>query len=338
MRALFPPSGISLLVLQLLPTDPRFQEPARAGSASPPRDPNKVEHPASGSGLFRRAQTATENAARFSTGDQCAVDDAEAVGLLHGFGDLAQDDDFFGQGETRGGLVERLAVDVLHRDVGLTLHLADLVDLAHMWVVDAGLGARLLHEAHDHVGIAAANELERNDAVQALVARFVHGSHAALTEQLQELVALPVCDWKLAAGGSSKRHSSEAQCIGIGSVGAGLGTERGTHEPGRSVGRIRRQSRGRISGGLRSLRSHDAHGCDWSGRVGGIDGMCERWLWLRFGMEGVSAVGIREAAGKEGAHERRIVARLGRQGLGELGLADGTCGQGHGAGGAAALV
>ena len=58
-------------------------------------------------------------------------------------------------------------------------------------MLDAGLGARLLLQSLDQHRIIAPNKLQRDDATQLAVARLVDHTHAALTKQAQDLVALP---------------------------------------------------------------------------------------------------------------------------------------------------
>jgi hypothetical protein len=88
--------------------------------------------------------------------------------------------------------VQRLAGHELERDVGPTFDLADLVDPADIRVVDAGLRAGLAQKSQHQIWIGAADELDRDRAIEPAVARPVDHAHAALAEQLEHLVAVPV--------------------------------------------------------------------------------------------------------------------------------------------------
>ena len=80
------------------------------------------------------------------------------------------------------GLAERAALDELHGDVRLALDLADLEHLADARVLDAGLRPRLLEQAQRQARVAAADELERDLAVELAVDAQVDGAHPALAE------------------------------------------------------------------------------------------------------------------------------------------------------------
>ena len=87
-------------------------------------------------------------------------------------------------------LAERLAFEQLHRDEELPLVLADVVELADVRVVDARRGPGLALEAlaRGLVSAQRAHRLERDGAVEPLVARGVDDPHAALAELAGHLV------------------------------------------------------------------------------------------------------------------------------------------------------
>ena len=82
-------------------------------------------------------------------------------------------------------LAERLAAQQLHRDVVMTLVLADVVDRADVGVIERGRGARLAPEAAE-AGRAfrdvLGKELERDLTAEPGVDRAVDDSHPAPAE------------------------------------------------------------------------------------------------------------------------------------------------------------
>ena len=124
-----------------------------------------------------------------------AVDDAGLVGLLqargHLRGDLERPEHV--QLAPLDQRLDGLALDQLHGDEEALGALVDVVDLRDRRVIDGARGARLLEEA----GLAALvprqlgrQELERHGPAEAGVARLVDDAHAALAEQLLDLVVL----------------------------------------------------------------------------------------------------------------------------------------------------
>ena len=81
-------------------------------------------------------------------------------------------------------LGERLALEQLHGDEQLAVIVTDLVELAHVRMVDAGRGARLAPEplARRLVSRGRRDRLEGDDAPEPLVARGVDDPHAALAQ------------------------------------------------------------------------------------------------------------------------------------------------------------
>jgi hypothetical protein len=59
-------------------------------------------------------------------------------------------------------------------------------------VIDSRLRPRLAYEPERHVRIGALDQLDRDRAIEPAIARLVHDAHAALAEQLAELVAIPL--------------------------------------------------------------------------------------------------------------------------------------------------
>ena len=104
--------------------------------------------------------------------------------------------DFLGLGHARSGITQRLPRHVLHGNVGFSFYLSYFVYFADSGMLNPGLGPGFLNKAHDQVGVATANKLQRNDATKLLVLGLIHCAHAALPKQLDKLIARPVFDGK----------------------------------------------------------------------------------------------------------------------------------------------
>jgi len=104
-------------------------------------------------------------------------------------------------------VVEAVAVDELHDDVGLGVFLAVAVDLDDVGVVDGGEGAGFLQELLDEGAVLAEGllgHLEGDGAAEGLVIGAVDGAHAALAELLQDdEVGEPRRDEPLGAAGGA---------------------------------------------------------------------------------------------------------------------------------------
>ena len=97
--------------------------------------------------------------------EQITVNDSLAVRFVDGFSRIADELHLFRQAQPGKRSFQRLSIDKLHRDVGLAFDFADFVDLADRGMIDASLGAGFPLKARHHLGIAAANELECDDAL-----------------------------------------------------------------------------------------------------------------------------------------------------------------------------
>src|SRR4051794_35913059 len=89
-------------------------------------------------------------------------------------------------------LLERAAVDDLHRDVGRALAFAAIVDRDHVLVVEAGGMRGLATEALDELlvlGEALVEHLERDAASELLVLGAVDVGHAARSQAADDPVA-----------------------------------------------------------------------------------------------------------------------------------------------------
>ena len=139
-----------------------------------------------------------------------------------------------GQRPALEAIGERLALEQLHGDEQLPAVLADLVDLAHVRVVDARRGARLAPEALAGRLVGLGDRLDRDLAPEALVLGGEDDAHAALPEPVEDAVAAePV---RIARGG---RRGRPAQPV---------------HQPsqqplaGRALGKVRRGIRRLVLG------------------------------------------------------------------------------------------
>lgn len=126
---------------------------------------------------------------------EIAVHDAARVQRRQGRQDAEPDRDGLGDRKTSAfqAVRQRLALEQLHRDEEPTLVVANLVDLAHVRVIDTRggpgfapespaprlfLSARGLRRDGKH----ARHRLQGNRPLEALVARLVHDAHPALAE------------------------------------------------------------------------------------------------------------------------------------------------------------
>ena len=101
--------------------------------------------------------------------------DAQRIGEPHAF--------------ARNQLVQGLAIQQLHDDVGLAVLFADFVDGDDIGMVQSGSGFGLLHEARATVGIGAAGfgqQFDGDETVQALVAGLVDPAHAAFADFFEQ--------------------------------------------------------------------------------------------------------------------------------------------------------
>jgi hypothetical protein len=156
------------------------------------------------------------------------VDDAEPVRFVDRERHLLNDADLLLQRERRAHLVERVAVHVTHHDERDVVGHAGLEHLAYVRVEDAGLRARLLQEAAPRARVAFEEQLHRDGAPQADVARAVHGAHASPSEELEILETLVQRRGHLALAGSGPpRRRTSARGRGREGASRGLAREVG---------------------------------------------------------------------------------------------------------------
>jgi hypothetical protein len=86
--------------------------------------------------------------------------------------------------------VERLTLDVLHRDERLAVGLPGLVDTANALVLHARLGLGLLEHAPCVFRIGDAQQLERDGAPEEAIAPAIDGAHAPVTEEEDVLITV----------------------------------------------------------------------------------------------------------------------------------------------------
>ena len=87
---------------------------------------------------------------------------------------------------------QRSALDELHGDVGPALDLADVIDPAHVIVLDPALGPGLALESIHLVGVVGPQELEGDRPAQTAVNRQVDAPHGAFAEEGGDAEPLPV--------------------------------------------------------------------------------------------------------------------------------------------------
>ena len=120
--------------------------------------------------------------------------DVVVVDVVDCHRDVAQHGDPLLERHPRGGLVQPLAIDELQREIRLALDVIDLVHAADVGVVETRQDLGLAAQPHRQVGIGAVDELDRDEPAEVAIARLVHHAHAALAEQLEQLVAIPAGD------------------------------------------------------------------------------------------------------------------------------------------------
>ncbi len=134
-------------------------------------------------------------------GLQVAVDNSFFVGDVEGLGDLPRDAQRVTNGQPRAlrpltrnireGLRERLPVHELENQEPDAFGFLEAVDRADVRMIQRGEHPRLPLEAREPLGVArerVRQELDRDIALELRVARAVHLTHAARTEQGLHLI------------------------------------------------------------------------------------------------------------------------------------------------------
>ena len=120
--------------------------------------------------------------------DAAAVRVSQAIAGLHDVSQLFYDGDFPVAGDD---LIERLAVEELHHQIGIALMIAQVIDDDDVGVLQHAGGFGLTVEALEQVGIlgkAAGHHLDGDDALDEVIHRLVHDAHAALAQNLNDVV------------------------------------------------------------------------------------------------------------------------------------------------------
>ena len=88
-------------------------------------------------------------------------------------------------------MLQRLPIEKLHRNEGLTVVFADFMDGANIWMVQGGSSLRLTVETAESLGVwrePVWKELQGNEAVQLGVLGLVHHTHTATTQLFEDAV------------------------------------------------------------------------------------------------------------------------------------------------------
>ena len=120
--------------------------------------------------------------------DAAAVRVSQAIAGLHDVSQLFYDGDLPVAGDD---LIERLAVEELHHQIGIALMIAQVIDDDDVGVLQHAGGFGLTVEALEQVGIlgkAAGHHLDGDDALDEVIHRLVHDAHAALAQNLNDVV------------------------------------------------------------------------------------------------------------------------------------------------------
>src|SRR5439155_18142117 len=118
------------------------------------------------------------------------MNNAFAVRSVEGVSNLnRQRQQSLGIQRTPGNLIlQRYPVQKLHGDEGLPFAFADVVDSADIGMIQSSGSLRLTLKPAQSLGIASdffRQQLQRDEAVQARVLRFVHHTHATAAELLK---------------------------------------------------------------------------------------------------------------------------------------------------------
>ena len=146
-------------------------------------------------------------------GLQVAVDDAGAMRLVERRRDLDRDLQRLveRQRALRQPVGQRLAFEVLHDEKRRALLLADVVERADVRMRELAIGAAFAVEPFAELrvgGQRVGEDLDRDGAVEARVARLVHLAHAARADRGGDLVG--------AEAGAGWRGAVERDCMGRG--------------------------------------------------------------------------------------------------------------------------
>jgi hypothetical protein len=116
------------------------------------------------------------------------------VGRVQRVCDIDHDPDLVPNGRQVADLLERATRDVLHRDVGVAVDVAYLINLTDVVVVDPRLDLGFAGESVRDFGSVSAQKLDRHEPAQARIACLPDIAHPAAPDKADELVAIPVLD------------------------------------------------------------------------------------------------------------------------------------------------
>ena len=127
-----------------------------------------------------------------------AMDHPVAVGVVEGVGHRPEDlaERVGGEGAVaQDPLIERLAIEQLHGDVGHAIVLADIVDRHNVWVFQGRRRHRLTGEALDQgliIAVLGEEDLQGYIALEYRIGGTIDGGHTATAQQLLDQVATEV--------------------------------------------------------------------------------------------------------------------------------------------------
>ena len=120
---------------------------------------------------------------------------------MNSLGGIPDDQGALLEGEALRGRAQRLSLDILHRNVDLTVRFTDLKDLADAVVIHARLGPGLDQQAGGMVGAVAPDKLQCDPAGELSIGGQKNRTHPALAEESQRNEAIPIRNGK---GGSAR--------------------------------------------------------------------------------------------------------------------------------------
>ncbi len=142
-----------------------------------------------------------------------AVDDVFLMGSVERIGDFdaERDKHFKGDRAMRDQLFERGALQELHRDEGLAVFFADVVDGADVGVIERRGGLSFALESGKSARVIAhilGQEFQRNIATESTIFGFINDSHATSAEFVEHAIVRKGLADELVGADHADRHVS----------------------------------------------------------------------------------------------------------------------------------
>jgi hypothetical protein len=121
-----------------------------------------------------------------------AVNDANAMRLVYRQRNLFHDMHALFDGKTITNDTQRLAVDVLHRNIWLAIHFARFVNATNVLVLNTRLRSCFAKETRPHVGVASFEEFQGDGTTKFCIDGAIDCAHPAFANELDAFV--PLCE------------------------------------------------------------------------------------------------------------------------------------------------